>query len=358
MKGIKVIEFGSEFDWNSNLPFQKNANKEYFDIQNLKKYRSGRDALKAVAQCYQSQTKTILLPALCCESMVSPFVMNGYKPIFYKINADYTADVKDIENKLEKNCLFLYMSYFGIKPFDALVLQRWKEIFGIICIEDRTQNALHKNAKQQFVADVIISSIRKWLAVPDGGFLWSEEKIRDRVQESLAFANMRTEAMKEKSCYLFTGAEEVKRSYRERLQRASELLDESLDFYAISPQSEKIIKQIDFEKILLLRQKNVKSLKSLLDALVAEGKIFYITQTPEDSTLYFPILVKNRDKLQQQLAKKKIYCPVIWPIPKEAKNICAVAEYTAENMLALPCDQRYDAKDMEYIANTLKDLLE
>lgn len=54
---------------------------------------------------------------------------------------------------------------------------------------------------------------------------------------------------------------------------------------------------------------------------------------------------------------KNIYCPVIWPIPQEAKNVCAVSEYTAENMLALPCDQRYDAKDMKYIAKTLIELL-
>ena len=248
---MKVIEFGSEFDWDSNSPFQKKDNKEYFDIENLKKYRSGRDALKAVAQFYQSQTNTILLPALCCESMVSPFVMNGYKPIFYKINIDYTANVEDVESKLEKNCLFLYMPYFGVKPFDDLLLQRWKEEFGVIYIEDRTQNALHKNVQAAFVADVIISSVRKWLAVPDGGFLWTKENIQNTTPITSSFAEIREDAMRKKNAYLLTGAEEVKTAYREMLQTAAESLDESSDFYAISPQSETLLKQIDFEKILL-----------------------------------------------------------------------------------------------------------
>ena len=165
---MKVIEFGSEFDWDSNLPFQVQENKEYFDTRGLGKYRSGRDALKAIAKFYQNQTKTVLLPALCCESMVSPFVMNGYKPIFYKMNSDYTANVDDIETKLEQNCLLLYMPYFGVEPIDASFLKRWKKLFGIICLEDRTQNALHKKGNVSFVADITISSIRKWLAIPDG----------------------------------------------------------------------------------------------------------------------------------------------------------------------------------------------
>lgn len=354
---MRVIEFGSEFDWDSNLPFLKNADKEYFNVNNLKKYRSGRDALKAVAKFYQTRIKTVLLPALCCESMVSPFVMNGYKLVFYKINANYTANSEDVESKLERNCLFLYMPYFGVKPFEDVLLRRWKEEFGIICIEDRTQNALHKN-QTAFVADVVISSIRKWLAIPDGGFLWSKENIENATPIASIFADIRANAMKKKSLYLSTGKEELKTAYREMLQMAAESLDENSDFHSISPQSEALLNRIDFAKILLLRQKNVKDLKSLLNNLAVKGKIAYITQNPEDSTLYFPILVKNRDKLQKQLAEKKIYCPVIWPIPKEARNVCRVAEYTAENMLALPCDQRYDAKDMEYIATALMQLLD
>ena len=164
--------------------------------------------------------------------------------------------------------------------------------------------------------------------------------------------------MKQKSLYLSDGAEEIKVGYRNMLQLASETLDKNSDAYVISPQSEKILMQIDFEKILSKRQENVIALQSLLDTAVQQGKIAYITHKPEESTLYFPILVKNRDVLQKKLAEQKIYCPVIWPIPFEAQGICEVAEYTAKHMLALPCDQRYGVSDMEYIANALNALLD
>ena len=88
-----------------------------------------------------------------------------------------------------------------------------------------------------------------------------------------------------------------------------------------------------------------------------QNKLAYITHKIEESTLYFPILVKHRDALQKKLAERNIYCPVIWPVPQEAQGICDVAEYTAEYMLALPCDQRYSVEDMVYIAKELTLLL-
>ena len=358
LKKMRVIEFGSEFDWDSNLPFEVHKGKEYFDICGLQKYRSGRDALRAVAKLYQNRTKTVLIPALCCESMVSPFLMNGYKVVFYKMNPDYTANVDDIEIKLQPNCLFLYMPYFGIKPIHTSFLKNWKETFGVICLEDRTHNVLCKKSDRAFIADVTIASIRKWLALPDGGFLWGNENFSKDILWEANFANIRTNAMEKKSLYLLEGGEEIKNSYRNMLQFASELLDEKSNACVISPQSERILNQIDFEKLLLHRQTNVKVLKSLLNPAVMQGKIAYITQKPEESALYFPILVKNRDMLQKKLAEQKIYCPVIWPIPQEAQGVCEVAEYTAKHMLALPCDHRYGVKDMQHIANTLNGLLD
>ena len=354
---MKVIEFGSEFDWDSNVPFQTITGQQYFDECNLQKFRSGRDALKAVAIGFQNQTSTVLLPALCCESMVSPFVLNGYKVVFYKINEDYTADVDDVEKKLEQGCLLLYMSYFGVKPFAVLCLQRWKEQKACVLIEDRTQNALHKMEQQEFTPDVIISSIRKWIALPDGGLLWSKKYFKDNTKSELSFTQQRFEAMRKKSAYLSDGLEEVKTAYRQMLQWSAEKLDEDADAYTISSQSDDMLKRMDFRRILLARQRNVETLKEMLNDCTLQNKVKYVTEKPEESALYFPILVEKRDELQKALAKKNIYCPVIWPIPQEAQGICEVAEYTANHMLALPCDQRYTTDDMKYIAEVVQSLL-
>ena len=355
---MKIIEFGSEFDWDSNLPFVAKGSAPYFTEDGLTKYRSGRDALKAVAQAYQHQTKTVLLPALCCESMVSPFVLNGYTPIFYKMESDYTANVADVEKKLEKNCLFLYMSYFGVVPFTGKQLKLWKEKYHCVFIEDKTQNALHETGSKDYAPDVTVTSIRKWLAIPDGGLLWSKVSgIKNGGKEEV-FEQVRLAAMRKKSAYLATGEGELKTEYREMLQFAAEALDKAADPYAISSFSEEILNEIDFKSILRIRQENVEVLKAALDTLRSQGTLAYITECPKASTLYFPILVKDRDRLQKYLAERNIYCPVIWPIPEESKGICEVAEYTALHMLALPCDQRYTTQDMRYIASVVTEALQ
>ena len=68
----KVHEWGSEFDWDSNLEFINNQSQ--FFLKDTDFFQSGRDCLKAIAIRHKSLYKRILLPALCCESW-SPLLL-------------------------------------------------------------------------------------------------------------------------------------------------------------------------------------------------------------------------------------------------------------------------------------------
>ena len=78
---------------------------------------------------------------------------------------------------------------------------------------------------------------------------------------------------------------------------------------------------------------------------------------PEKEThapLYLPVYVKERDSLQRFLAGYGIYAPVLWPVGEENKDFLqGDGTYIFEHMLALPIDQRYDAGDMEQLAEVL-----
>lgn len=346
---MKIKEFGSEFDLDSNIAFLQSP-AEYISDVHLQKFRSGRDALKAIALFYHRQTKKVLIPVLCCESMVIPFLMSGYEVVFYKINSNYTADVDDIEKNLEKGCIFLYMSYFGIDAINDSYLRKWKRNLEIISIEDRTQNILIERDKKGFLPDITISSIRKWLALPDGALLWANENYMCNAINDDRFSDIRERAMRVKSLYLSEGVESLKDTYLSLFQSANRMLDENLNIFSISRKSEMILRQIDFNKIFNQREQNVKILKQNLDIAKEKKLLAFITENPEKSTLYFPILVEKRDEVQKLLAKEKIYCPVIWPLPCEAKRICSVADYTEKHMLAIPCDQRYSVEDMVFIS--------
>ena len=57
--------------------------------------------------------------------------------------------------------------------------------------------------------------------------------------------------------------------------------------------------------------------------------------------LYFPLLLKNGEKIRRLLNKKKIYTPILWKNLKRNKKF--TFEYNlAKNCIFLPIDQRYN----------------
>lgn len=347
-----IKEFGSEFDWKANEAFLRPGSHQ-LQLDRAKKFRSGRDAMKAVAISAKDRYRRVLLPALCCESMVSPFTMQGMEPVFYRLHPDYTANIMDVERKLSEDTILVYSSYFGIHPFDENALCVLRRAFPhALFMEDRTQDILAPR-EGGFTPDITVASIRKWIPVPDGGLLWGE--IAADAKNDNTFALLRKEAMVLKSEYLETGDPQQKEQFRHMLGDASEILDISNEPYTITEESVRLLNDLDFAKIYARRQENAKALMAALTP--DPGVLQLITATPEISTLYFPILVADRNGLQGKLAQKGIYCPVIWPVPQEALGVCQVAEYTAAHMLGVPCDQRYTPKDMAHIGREIMRIL-
>lgn len=354
-----VKEYGSEFDWDSTLPYISDTYLEH-PLKSTTAYlfRSGRDALKAVAQGYSVTHKKIMLPALCCESMVSPFTMNGYDIIYYRLNADCTVNEEDVVSKISNDCIFLYMSYFGVKPMTDIFLSSLREKYkDTKFVEDRTHNALHRVGENTFKADSTVISIRKWLSIPDGGLLFTTDSFDNDYLLDTKFSNIRKVAMQKKSEFLKTGDEEIKSQFRKLLNEASELLDVLACPYKMTDESMELLNKTDFDRMLNDRQRNAKILEKELMSLIEKGKIKFISKDSESSTIYFPIVVNNRDWLQGKLAEKSVFCPVIWPLPVGAEDVCENSKFIAENMLAIPCDQRYSAEDMLIIAKTISDVL-
>lgn len=348
------MEYGSEYDWLANEPFIRDYDTGFVG-ENWRLYRSGRDAMKALARI--AGRKKVLLPALCCESMILPFEKNGYKVEYYKLREELCADEADVLSKLEPGCILLYIRYFGIPAFSDAFLQSVRDRGeDILLVEDRTHDILVERGDEGFVPDAMLSSLRKWAALPDGGMLrtglGSCEAVDDR-----RFANIRLDAMKKKSAYLESWEPELKKEFLSELAEASDILDESGEPALMGAAEEKLLRNIDFKKLLRRRQENALLLKELLLPLHQAGKLRFLSDSPENSTLYFPIMLENRRDVQLAMAKNDIYCPVIWPLPEQAEGICPVCEYVTEHMLAIPCDQRYTADDMRFIAGTLGTIL-
>lgn len=346
-------EFGSEFDWDSGVEFI--GNKLPF-FQGGDYFRSGRDALKAIAKKHSMKCSRVLVPALCCDSILKPFKLHGYEIQAYKLKKDLTADYNDIIDKLKSDMVFLYYNYFGVKALDDNMLSSIRKILiNGFMVEDRTHDIfIHR--KSIIIADYTVVSIRKWAAIPDGGIIWSAktEKVFDK-QEDDYYHTIRLEGMKGKSRYLRDGEERKKNTYRLQFSEAERYLSESTDVSTISRGSYELIQSLDFKSIMKRRRENVLTLSHSLRDWNRLPNVF---DNAVNSGLYYPIIVKDQIAVQKALILKQIYCPVIWPLPKEIQNSCAVSDYLAKHMLALPCDQRYLPEDMKMISEALISTME
>ena len=340
-------EYGSEHHWQSRQGFEGVTRRR--EIYAWRFYRSGRDALKQVARLHRGAT--VLLPALCCESMILPFTLHGCPVAFYKLKPDLTGDEADVLSKAAPGTVLLYMPYFEIQPFTTDFLSRLRQS-GVILLEDRTQDII-VGRPAAFLPDYTVASIRKWAALPEGGILKTAAAL-PRVAADSRFGALRRQAMEEKGTYLENGDAELKQDFLEKFHEAEALLDESGQPVSMSMENRAYMENIDFALVLSARRRNAAVLERALEALTAAGTIRPLCKSETTAGLYYPILLENRDAVQQALARRNIYCPVIWPIPAQARGICENSEATAAHILALPCDQRYTEQDMAYIAETLK----
>lgn len=342
-------EYGSEHHWQSRQGFEGVTRRR--EIYAWRFYRSGRDALKQVARLHRGAT--VLLPALCCESMILPFTINGCPVAFYKLKPDLTGDEADVLSKAAPGTVLLYMPYFDIQPFTTDFLTRLRQS-GVVLLEDRTQDII-VGRPAPFLPDYTVASIRKWAALPEGGILKTAAAL-PRAGADGRFGALRRQAMEEKGLYLENGDAGLKQDFLAKFHEAEALLDESGEPVAMSMENRAYLENIDFARVRAARRRNVQVLEQALTELAA-GKLRPLCKSGSTAGLYYPILLENRDAVQQALARQNIYCPVIWPIPAQAKGVCETCEATAAHILALPCDQRYSEQDMATIAETLKAII-
>jgi hypothetical protein len=63
--------------------------------------------------------------------------------------------------------------------------------------------------------------------------------------------------------------------------------------------------------------------------------------------LGFPVRVSRRDQLRQRLFEREIFPPLHWPVGRVVPRHFHDSHTLEAMIMTLPCDQRYDASDMQ-----------
>lgn len=323
-------------------------------------YSLCREALYDIAVIHGQGSKKVLLPAYTCQTVIDPFQELGWNISYYPINKNLTIDTQAllaIANQRKPDMVLAHPYYgmdFNVIEKDAL--KTLKES-GAIVIVDNTQ-CIFSDERLSFV-DYYVGSYRKWICCPDGAFLEDYSKgnsSRPAINEENAeFVQKQKDAMFLRGEY-FTNSNEAIKQISIRLNKdAVKGISGAIKPHAMAAFSKAMLAMEDIEFNKSQRMANYGTLfeglkKSDRCALVCE----YLTRVT-NAPLYFPIYVKDRPEIQKQLAQQHIYAPVLWPVNTREILINETIEYLFAHLLAIPCDQRYDEKDMEKIISVLND---
>jgi hypothetical protein len=318
---------------------------------------SGRTAIAILAE---ENPGLWLLPAYLCDSVIQPLRQAGIPFDFYPVGGDLRPRLDELERSVESQspAIVLVVDYFGFPPSleDATRLRALRE--ACLVVEDCVQGSLVElpDAAGGAIGEAAFTSFRKYLPVPDGGLLIG---VTPR-QLPPASSSLRQRLLGQllRGAWVSGEAEgpEVEATFLGLLEAGEAALDEELPLEATSRLSERLIAGLDLGEAASRRRANFGVLSEALDGSEAVTPLLH--ELPAGvSPLALPVRVGGgrRDAVRAELVRRRIFCPVHWPLPPEIDQERFPEEHRlASEMLGLPLDQRYGAADMQRLVIELE----
>lgn len=335
-------EIGSEF-W--DIPTTETINNSLLQ-HNVSWYLSGRSALNAILDdiCSSNKLKTAALPSWCCDSMIKPFLSHGLSVKFYSVYLDENRHLVQEIDSIHAD-VKLVMDYFGFKNCP-------KYIKDSIVIRDITHSIFNNN--DDHFADYVFGSLRKWTGFCTGGFAWSnvsELAALPYAFDSLEYISLRKKAMEMKKSFINYSIGD--KSFLPMFSQAEEWLDRNETTYGSTELDYNAFKYLDIDYIKMKRRENANHLLNRLHRFSFVEAIY-----DDDCPLFVPLFLesKKRDGLRKFLIENRIYCPIHWGV-SEYHELKDIEKRVYDEELSIICDQRYDVKEMYYIADKIEEYL-
>ncbi len=308
-------------------------------------YSSGRAALINLLKEYSSQgVKHIVLPSYLCRSIPIACKTAGFTYSYYSVGP-FLDEIKFDQSKLPQR-LTLVINYFGFKNHN--------HVAGSV-IEDCTHSFLsrfefRKNAAQFF-------SVRKtgpfplggWATVKCGGHQTHSKMLLQLFDAELKQLHKKYDYIKSGGCDLVTETDYLRTRkdlevFLDAFPEVDRLPEEGLDLIS------RYMWSIEAEK----RRENWKTLHGRLSS---QGYSFH-NDLPSDVVPFGYVLKldsSSRNRIRDQLAAKRIYCPVHWPLSEDVNDLNAIK--LSASLLTLPLDSRYNEIQMSVLCQELEALL-
>jgi hypothetical protein len=354
MSGPEVWEHGSEF----HLPdsWEQGSARGPWDGR-AAFYGSGRDALRALL-AHGRETRgwrRLWVPSYFCREVVEAALASGVAVEAYSDNPLEAGPewgpiaVRRADVVLRVN--FLGLRYLG--PADEIRRD------GVEVIDDHTHDPWSESAFSG-VADWCFASLRKTLPLPDGGVLWSPAghdpmAAAQVTPEHRAASLEKLGAMALKGIYL-RGGRIDKEVFRE-LALAGEARLGGGPVSGMTPWARELMRTFPTEAWRRRRRENYDVLATTLEGLRGAT----VLKARENRSCPFCVGIvldsaERRKVVRERLIAGRVYPAVLWPMEAPGTpGVRACDVDLSRRMLALHCDMRYDAGDMQRVAALVRE---
>lgn len=306
-----------------------------FDLKdnNIKLHKESYrfQSARAALYCYlmSSNVKLIYLPNYLCESIITPIKSLGIDIKFYNIDVDFLPVAINDMLKVE-NAKILLINYFGLMGQEINKIVKCNENKFIV---DNSQALFDEHIS----GTTTIYSPRKFLSIPDGGFLITDEQINfpsDYYDSS------------ELTGHLFLRAAGFVSEGYQKFLKAERNLEEFTPL-RMSKISEYMINSIDIEYVVNARVNNFLFLERELKDL---NQIKFNCDSRSGAPLCYPLKFNyNIKNMHLALVRQNVFLPRYWFSSSNGK----VGKDMYENSLFLPIDERINNIDIAKIISLI-----
>ncbi|MCR5254845.1 MAG: hypothetical protein K6D96_02850 [Acetatifactor sp.] len=336
------------------LPFMKGIKDKY----QINFYQSGRNAIEELYVYLKKQGfRKAIIPDYVCQTVKDAILRAGVEVAEYSVSKDFEYSIEGIEKFIEEKCSVYICHYFG-RPLSSEIiatLRKWKTR-GIIVVEDITLSLLSESKEGIGFGSYVLGSLRKWFPIPDGGFLYSKEHALPMKVNSNSvsnYTNLYLMVQNLKREYIDGECQDkaLKNVYMGYYKQSIEELFSDYKIYPMSEWSYNYLSNTSVEEIIEKRIKNYDRLYNKLG--LCEG--IELPDKRVNGFLPFGMVLfaTDRDNLLEYLISKNIYCNVHWRLGSKKEN--PDLEYLSKRIITIPCDQRYNEDDMDYIASIIRE---
>lgn len=295
--------------------------KEYYP--NLIALNNARNSLLYIVKA--KKINKIYIPYFLCDSISKLCNREGIPYEYYSIDEKF---LPVFEKKLNSDEYIYIVNFYG--QIDNEQIKSLQEKYGNL-IFDNVQAFFQKPIKG---IDTIYSC-RKFFGVPDGAYLATDKILSEALE---------TDCSKDRMRHILGRFEgNASDYYADFKNNDHSFVDLPLRY--MSKLTHNILGAIDYETAITKRNDNYAVLKK---ALENKNKLNFIVP---NAPYAYPFYCENGMTLKKRLAERKIFVATLWPNVLSFEN--TLEKDYAENILPLPCDQRYGEEEMNYLAEEI-----